>query len=133
MDYRNISHTVEASNDNNNCAVIAACVLTDESYQKVYDTMQRCGRKHGRGTKLSTQMTAYWKLGYDLVCRSALYKGMTINQFEKRCKPANLLVYTSGHVFATNARGIVQDWTRGRASRRKIVAAYVLEPHNLQS
>lgn len=66
--YKHYSSQSTVNHDKNSCAVIAAAILTDTTYEYMYDLYARLGRRKGHGSSIYITRKAFFHAGYRLTC-----------------------------------------------------------------
>lgn len=131
-DYKKMRDSSSQINENKDCAVVAAAIVTQSDYFAAHALLKLFGREDRKGTCFErTTKRAIESLGFkvervenSLQENGSRYTPKTIG---KMCKDGHYLCRVKGHIFAV-VDGQVMDWTEGR--RHRIYAVYKVFKNN---
>lgn len=133
--YANVrAGSIRAVGENNDCTVVAFAAATGCGYDVAHETLERLGRKRGRGFHTFQMVEAARKMGFkvenvpmnEMIQQyPGVHKGLRSvtshhpDRFNKVWADGrNYWLRSNGHVLAI-VNGVTIDWSRGKALRGK--------------
>jgi len=113
--YQGLRNEAKSIGENNDCGVKALAVVTGLSYSECHAKLEHHGRKHGKGTYLSSMFGALRELGFSWVKTSCDHRGMR-SLSRNLPKDGNFLIHATRH-FAGASGGKIHDWSENRCLR----------------
>lgn len=109
-----------ALNEHNDCSVKAIAIACDVPYKVAHKALANLGRRERRGVFNHTIYSAINQLGFSMECVKVKAKTTATLPNDPAVQEGFYVVFVSGHVAAL-VNGNIEDWTKGRRNRVKIV------------
>lgn len=113
-DYHFLTACTIAFNEKHDCAIIALCIITGESYPKIHEMLRVAGRRRRCGTYNVQTQAVLSQLGYRITDVTRQYTERSVRAIGPTLpKDKKFMILVSKHISAV-VNGRVIDWAEDR-------------------